>query len=37
MVRKLLSAMGSELQFETVAGKGTRFYFDLERPPVARL
>ncbi len=37
MCRKLLNAMGSELQFETAAGVGTRFFFELELPPVTRL
>jgi signal transduction histidine kinase len=37
MVRKLLAAMSSELRFETAAGVGTRFYFEVELPPVARL
>ncbi len=37
MVRKFLSAMDSELLFETSVGNGTRFYFELELPPVARL
>jgi signal transduction histidine kinase len=31
--RRLLKAMQSELQYETAAGWGTRFYFDLELPP----
>lgn len=31
--RKLVSAMGSELQLETRANWGTRFYFELELPP----
>ena len=37
MVRKLLETQGSELQFETGAGHGTRFFFELEMPPVTRL
>lgn len=37
MVRKLLGAMGSELQFETRPDEGTRFFFEVELPPVARL
>lgn len=37
MVRKLLGAMSSELRFETAAGHGTRFYFEIELPPIARL
>jgi signal transduction histidine kinase len=31
--RRLLKAMKSELHYETAAGWGTRFYFDLELPP----
>lgn len=30
--RRLLAAMGSELQYETAPGWGTRFYLDLELP-----
>ena len=30
--RKLVEAMGSQLQVETSAGVGTRFYFDLDLP-----
>lgn len=37
MVRKLLESLGSELQFETGAGQGTRFFFELDMPPVNRL
>ena len=37
MVRKLLGAMQSELRFETAAGAGTRFYFEVELPPVTHL
>ncbi len=37
MVRKLLGTMSSELHFDTGVGKGTRFFFELELPPVARL
>ena len=37
MVRKLLGAMGSELGFETQAGAGTRFFFELDLPPVNTL
>lgn len=37
MVRKLLTAMASELKFETSRDTGTRFYFELELPPVSRL
>jgi signal transduction histidine kinase len=32
--RRLVSAMGSELQLETRPDWGTRFYFTLELPPV---
>ena len=32
MCRKLLAAMGSELQVETRAGWGTRFHFELDLP-----
>jgi len=37
MCRKLLSAMASELRFETSAGEGTRFFFEIELPPVTRI
>lgn len=37
MCRKLLGVMDSELRFETKAGEGTRFFFELELPPVTRL
>jgi signal transduction histidine kinase len=37
MCRKLLSGMDSELRFETAAGEGTRFFFELELPPATRL
>ena len=37
MVRKLLESQESELQFETGPGHGTRFFFELEMPPVTRL
>lgn len=37
MCRKLLGAMGSELKFETATEVGTRFYFELDLPPVLRL
>lgn len=37
MVRKLLESLGSELRFETGAGQGTRFYFELDMPPATRL
>ena len=30
--RKLVEAMGSKLEVETAAGKGTRFHFVLELP-----
>lgn len=37
MCRKLLEAMDAELQFETAANVGTRFFFEIELPPVTRL
>jgi signal transduction histidine kinase len=37
MCRKLLGAMGSNLNFETATGVGTRFYFELELPPIPRI
>ena len=37
MVRKLLAAMSSEIRFESAAGRGTRFYFELELPTVPHL
>ncbi len=37
MCRKLLAAMESELRVETVPGNGTRFYFELDLPPVPRI
>ena len=37
MVRKLLGAMGSELHFESAAGRGTRFFFELDLPPATSL
>lgn len=37
LCRKLIRAMGSELQFTTSLGVGTRFFFELELPPVSRL
>ncbi len=37
MVRKLLGGMDSELRFETAAGQGTRFFFELALPPATRL
>ena len=33
--RRLVEAMGSTLQVETRSGWGTRFYFELDLPPVA--
>ena len=33
--RNLVRAMGSELEFETTRGWGTRFYFEVELPPVS--
>ena len=32
MCRKLIEAVGSELRFETKAGGGTRFFFDVDLP-----
>jgi signal transduction histidine kinase len=37
MCRKLVEAMGSELRFETRAGWGTRFFFELDLPPASHL
>lgn len=37
MVRKLLAGMAGELQYESVAGEGTRFYFEVELPIVSRI
>ena len=37
MCRKLVQAMGAELEFETKAGWGTRFYFRLNLPPASHL
>lgn len=37
LCRKLLRAMGSELQLETAEGAGTRFYFELDLPPTSHL
>lgn len=37
MCRKLLAGMNSELRFETAAGVGTRFYFELDLPLLTRL
>jgi signal transduction histidine kinase len=34
---RLLKAMSSDLHYETAAGWGTRFYFDLELPPASQL
>src|SRR5690606_17217650 len=33
--RNLVRAMGAELEFETTRGWGTRFYFEVELPPVS--
>ncbi len=35
--RKLVAAMGGDLQVETALGQGTRFYFQLELPTASRL
>ena len=35
LCRRLVRAMGSELEFESKAGWGTRFYFDLSLEPVS--
>jgi signal transduction histidine kinase len=37
MCRKLLNTMDAELRYETAPDVGTRFYFDLDLPPVTRL
>lgn len=37
LCRKLVQAMGSELQLQTEAGAGTRFSFIVELPPTTRL
>ena len=37
MCRLIVEAMGSSLKFETEAGRGTRFYFELNMPPVTNL
>jgi len=37
MCRLIVEAMGSELRFETEQGKGTRFFFELNLPPVSKL
>ena len=36
LCRKLVEAMGSKLKLETKPNWGTRFYFELELPPVSR-
>jgi len=35
--RRLVAAMGSELEFDTGPGLGTRFYFQVELPPAPQL
>lgn len=37
LCRKLIRAMGGELKFTTQQDVGTRFYFELDLPPVTRL
>ncbi|HRQ77449.1 MAG TPA: HAMP domain-containing sensor histidine kinase [Gemmatimonadaceae bacterium] len=37
LCRKLVAAMGGELQLETAVGEGTRFKFELEVPTTSRL
>lgn len=37
LCRRLLRRVGAELNFETTAGQGTRFYFELDIPPVGGL
>lgn len=37
LCRRLLRRVGAELNFETALGKGTRFYFELDIPPVGGL
>lgn len=37
LCRKLVAAMGGELQLETEVGKGTRFKFEIEVPMTSRL
>jgi signal transduction histidine kinase len=37
MCRLIVEAMGSELKFETEAGRGTRFYFELNLAPATHL
>lgn len=37
LCRKLLRSMDSELHLETAEGEGTRFYFELELPPISHL
>ena len=34
--RKLVQAMGGELMLETAPGSGTRFFFEIDLPPVVR-
>lgn len=36
LCRRLVAAMGSKLELETKPNWGTRFYFELELPPVSR-
>lgn len=37
MCRLIVEAMGAELKFETEQGRGTRFFFELNLPPVSKL
>ena len=37
MCRLIVEAMGSSLKFETETGRGTRFFFELNMPPVTNL
>ena len=37
MCRLIVEAMGSGLKYETDAGRGTRFYFELNMPPATHL
>src|SRR5690606_30581653 len=37
LCRKLVTAMGGELQIETAVGEGTRFKFEIEVPMTSRL
>jgi len=37
MCRKLVEAMGSQLQLETRSGWGTRFYFEIDLPPAPHM